>query len=125
MNRTGHHILRVGIAITFLWISVLIFQSPEGWGRLIQPWALGLLPIPLKAAMQQTAVLDAVIGLFLLLDVFTFRFAALGLLHVITVLVVVGIVPETIRDVAIASGLIALMADTWPGGLWPRKRTGA
>lgn len=124
MKSAGHHILRVGIAITFLWIAVLIFRQPEAWGRLLQPWALDLLPISLQTAMLQTAALDIVIGLFLLLDVGTFFFSALGFLHVAIVLTVVGIIPPTIRDIAIAAGLAALMADTWPRGWWPLKRPG-
>jgi hypothetical protein len=32
MIKTSFHILRVGLAITFLWIGVLIFKNPESWG---------------------------------------------------------------------------------------------
>ena len=32
MNRTSFHILRVGLAVTFLWIGILILKNPEAWG---------------------------------------------------------------------------------------------
>jgi nitroreductase/dihydropteridine reductase len=69
MKISSYHIIRVGLAITFLWIGVLIFKSPEGWGTLIQPWAAGLLPVSLKTAMIATAILDLAIGLLLLIDI--------------------------------------------------------
>ncbi|HXV27044.1 MAG TPA: hypothetical protein VD862_03430, partial [Candidatus Paceibacterota bacterium] len=106
--------LRVGTAITFLWIAVLIFRSPEAWGGLLQPWAAGLLPVPLKEAMYATAVLDIIVGLALLVDVATLAAAAIGLAHVGLVIVVVGITPGTVRDIAIFAGLAALIFDAWP-----------
>ena len=68
MKKTSFHFLRVGLAITFLWIGVLIFKNPEAWGGYLQPWAVGLLPIPLAQAMIGTAILDIAIGAFLLID---------------------------------------------------------
>jgi len=47
MKKTSFHFLRVGLAITFLWIGILIFKNPEAWGGYLEPWAVGLLPIPL------------------------------------------------------------------------------
>ena len=108
------HIIRVGIAITFLWVGVLIFKSPEAWGQFLLPWAAGLLPIPLKEAMIGTAILDFAIGLFLLLDFWTPLFAAIGLLHLLSVLVVSGINDVTVRDIGLAAGLLGLVIYYWP-----------
>ena len=64
MKRASSHILRVGLAFTFLWIGVLILKNPEAWGGYLRPWAAGLLPIPLAQAMMGTAILDIAIGTF-------------------------------------------------------------
>lgn len=106
--------MRVGIAITFLWISVLIFKQPESWGGMLQPWAASLLPIPLRDVMMGVAGLDFAVGFFLLVNKFTIIFAALGFVHVATLLIIVGINAITVRDIAIGAGLLALVFASWP-----------
>lgn len=120
MKNSAFHVLRVGTAITFLWIAVLILKEPETWGSFLQPWAAGLLPIPIREAMIGTAILDFVIGFFLLIDVYTFFFSVLGLFHLITVLIVVGIDAITVRDIGLAAGTLALVFDSWPKKQKPR-----
>ena len=68
MNKISFHILRIGLAVTFLWIGVLILRNPEAWSGYMRPWAAGLLPIPLAQAMTGTAILDIIIGVFLLIN---------------------------------------------------------
>lgn len=114
MRKNSFHILRVGLAITFLWIGVLIFKQPEAWGGYLQPWTAGLLPIPLSQAMIGTAVLDIIIGFFLLIDAFVWLAALIGAIHLIIVLAVSGINDITVRDIAILAGAIALIADSLP-----------
>lgn len=111
---SGFHILRVGLGITFLWVSVLIFKEPGAWGLMIQPWAAGLLPLPLEQAMLGTALLDAVIGILLLTDVFTWLAALLGAMHLAIVLTVAGIDTITSRDIGLLAGALALLVDSLP-----------
>lgn len=122
MNKTSFHILRVGLAITFLWIGILIFKQPEAWGGYLQLWAAGLLPVPIEQAMMGTAVLDIVIGIFLLVDSFVWLAALVGALHLIIVLAVSGITDITVRDVGILAATIALMADSLPESFAGRFR---
>jgi uncharacterized membrane protein YphA (DoxX/SURF4 family) len=117
MSKTSFHILRVGLAITFLWIGVLIFKNPESWGGYLQPWAAGLLPIPLEKAMIGTAILDILIGFFLLIDVLTWLAALLGAVHLIIVLAVSGITDITVRDIGLLVAALALMIDSLPQGV--------
>lgn len=114
MKKTSFHILRVGLAITFLWIGVLIFKTPEAWGGYLKPWAAGLLPISLSQAMIGTAILDIVIGFLLLVDLFVCFAAFLGAIHIVIVLIVSGITDITVRDIAILAAAIAIMADSLP-----------
>ncbi len=58
MSKASFHILRVGLAVTFLWIGVLIFKQPEAWMGYLQPWVVKLLPISIEQVMLGTAVLD-------------------------------------------------------------------
>lgn len=114
MSSVSFHILRIGVAITFIWIGVLIFKMPEAWGGYLQPWAAGLLPLPLKQAMVGTAILDTAIGVLLLIDSWVWLAALVGAIHLIIVLTVSGITDITVRDIAILAAAIALMADSLP-----------
>lgn len=113
-NDYSIHIIRVGIAITFLWIGVLIFKNPELWGGILQPWAAGLLPIPVREAMIATAIFDFAVGFFLLIDKYTLPFSILGFVHLLTVIAVVGITAGTARDIGLAAGLLGLIIHYWP-----------
>jgi len=108
------NILRVGIAITFLWIGILIFKQPEAWGTIIQPWAAGLLPIPLKQAMIGTAILDVALGFCLLVDKYVLTVSIIAFLHLLTVIATVGIDAMTVRDIGLAAGALSLIFAYWP-----------
>jgi uncharacterized membrane protein YkgB len=114
MKKTSYHFLRVGLAITFLWVGVLIFKQPEAWGGYLQPWAAGLLPIPLTQAMIGTAILDIIIGLFLLFDFVPWLAAFIGSVHLVVILTVSGITDITVRDIGLLVAALALMIDSLP-----------
>lgn len=117
MRTSAFHILRVGTAITFLWIGILIFQDPEAWGLYLQPWAADLLPISLKGVMIGTAILDILIGILLLIDVLTWLAGLLGAFHLMIVLITSGINAITVRDIGLFAAALALAIHAWPHDL--------
>ncbi len=121
MNKYAFHLLRVGLAITFLWIGLLILKNPEAWGGYLQPWAADLLPIPLAQAMVGTAVFDLLIGFLLLINTWTWLAAFVAAFHLIVVLTASGISEVTVRDIGLLSGALAIFVDAYPN-IWPRKR---
>ena len=114
MKDASFHILRVGTAITFLWIAVLIFKNPAEWGSFLQPWAADLLPVPLEQAMIGTAILDFLIGFFLLVDMLVLVSSLLGATHLLIVLITVGIDAVTVRDIGLLATTIALAFSAYP-----------
>lgn len=114
MTKYAFHILRVGLAITFLWIGLLILRSPVGWAAYLQPWAAALLPVPLTQALLLTAIFDLVVGFFLLIDAFTWLAVLFAALHLFVVLIVSGITEITVRDIGLLAGSLALLTDSWP-----------
>jgi len=119
----SYHLLRLGLGVTFLWVGVMIFQNPEGWGAFIQPWAARLMPVPLTLAMQSTAALDVAVGLLLLAGVFVWAAAALGAVHLVTVLVTVGVNTTTVRDIGLLAASLSLAFSVWPASFtWSRLR---
>ena len=120
MKNYAFHILRVGTAITFLWIGVLIIKDPDAWIGLVQPWVEKISPLPLEKALISTAVLDLAVGFFLLIDRFVLAASVLGFIHIITVLIVTGITVITVRDIAILAGCLALAFEAYPTGFRPK-----
>lgn len=114
MKKSSFHVLRIGLAITFLWIGVLIFKNPAAWGGYIQPWAARLLPFPITQALLGTAILDIIIGAFLLLDFLPWLAAGVGALHILTVLITSGITDITVRDIGLLAAALALMIHSLP-----------
>lgn len=120
MKKTSFHFLRVGLAITFLWIGILIFKNPEAWGGYLQPWAAGLLPIPITHAMIGTAVLDIIIGAFLLVDFLPWLAALVGAIHIVIVLTTSGITDITVRDIGLLVATLAILIDSLPQSIISR-----
>ena len=114
MKKSSHHVLRIGLVVTFLWIGVLILRQPEAWGGYLKPWAVGLLPVSVARAMVVTAVLDVAIGISLLIGPAVWIAAFIGAIHIALVLVVSGITDITVRDIAILAAAIALALDSLP-----------
>ncbi len=123
MKKTSFHILRIGLAITFFWIGVLIFREPEAWGGYISPWALDLLPMSIKDAMIGTAILDMILGVLFLINSFVWLAALIGSGHLLMVLLVSGINEGTVRDIGILAGTMALTAEFLPERLANKIRS--
>lgn len=117
MKKTSYHFLRVGLAITFLWIGILILRSPEAWGALLRPWAAAILPVPLKEAMIGTAFLDIVIGVALLADLKIWIWSLIGAAHLGVVLTTTGINDITIRDIGLLVAVLALAIESFPASI--------
>src|SRR3989344_3209709 len=118
------HIVRVGIAITFIWIGLLILDDPISWAGFIRPWMERFLITSPEQTMVFNGWFDIGIGALLLIswnNWMTWLGALLAALHMVTVLAVAGIDPVTVRDISILAGALALMTWSWPERLWPRR----
>lgn len=120
MNKIPLHILRLGLGITFLWISLMIFQNPEAWSGYIKPWVANLLLLPINQVMIGNAFLDMIIGLLLLCNFFTWQAATLGTIHLVGVLVVSGITDITVRDIGLLAASLALMISFLPDNIYKK-----
>jgi len=114
MQKISFHFLRVGMAITFLWIGILILKDPEVLGGYLQTWVVELLPVPIIQAMIGTAILDIIIGVFLLLDFLPWLAAFVGAIHIAIVLIVSGINDVTVRDIGLLVASVAMTIESLP-----------
>lgn len=102
------------MAITFLWIAVLIFKSPLFWTGFLNPFIVDMLPITAVQFMYVVAVLDAVVGIMFLINWKVYWAGLIAALHILGVLVVSGINDITVRDIAIMGAGFALFLETVP-----------
>ena|SRR3989338_3757146 len=102
------HILRLSLAITFLWIGYLIFRDPAFWGGFLPTWAVALVPFSLPTLMMMVAAFDALIGFFLLINRFTRFIALIAAVHLAAILIVSGVDEITVRDIGLLGASLAL-----------------
>ena len=113
MEKNTTHILRISLAITFIWIGVLIFREPEVWGGYLQPWAINLLPVSVGQAMIGAALFDMAVGCFLLVNIYVYLFAFLAAIHLIVILITSGVTDITVRDIGLLGASLTLFFNDW------------
>lgn len=116
MNKISLYALRFGLATTFIWIGILILQNPVGWSRMIQPWAVELLPTSPEAFMTSVGYLDIAIGA-LLLTPFAWLGALLGTIHIFSVVISIGGYGIIARDIGLFAASLALVVELRPARL--------
>ncbi len=114
MNTTSYHIVRIALAITFVWTGVFIYMEPDIWGSMVAPWVLHLLPMPIHQVMIDTAILDICIGILFLINPLIWIAALLGALHLISVLIATGVSDITVRDIGLLGACIAVALSGLP-----------
>ncbi len=114
MKHYAYHILRIGLAVTFIWIGVMIVSNPAAWTGYIQPWARSLLPGPIEQVMFVTGIFDVIVGLVLLAGFKTWIASFLAAGHIAVVMITSGINEVTVRDIGLFAAALALAIETCP-----------
>lgn len=122
-EKTAYHLKRITLGITFIWVSVMIFQEPVFWSGFIDPWATNLIPFDLETMMKMTAGLDLLIGLLLIADKWTWIVSLIASLHLLAILVVSGIDTVTVRDIGLLGASAALTLVSVPAKFLKTKKT--
>ncbi len=113
MQKAAFVILRLGTGITFVWIGILVLQSPAVWGGLMREWAVTLLPISAEQAMISTGVLDLVLGVMFLADALLWVAGAVASVHLAVILAVTGVTDVTVRDIGLLASTVAIGVQAW------------
>ena len=112
MKIKGLTVLRLGLGITFLWIGVRIFQSPQNWASLLQDYFVKYLPVSPVSFMKINSYVDVALGLLLILNKFTKLVVAICALQLIGILVACSVTDITVRDIGLLGASLGLFLDT-------------
>lgn len=111
-------VLRIGIAVVFLWFGIDKFIHPQYW---LDAW----VPIWVQSAVMAvrlspqnfiilTGMFEVFVGLSLATGFFMRLFSAAGALFLVVIVVVNGIPLILVHDIGLIGGLVAI-------ALWPER----
>ncbi len=110
--------VRLGVSIVFLLLGIDQFVHTTAWTGYLPQWFIDFLPAwqtPEKF-MIVNAMFDCLLGLLLLIGVFTRIVAVIAVLHLTGVIITIGYTDIAIRDIGILLGALAVAlygSDRW------------
>ena len=102
-------VIRIGLAIVFLLFGIDKFINPELWFGYVPNFILQLTPLSLNLFIFLLGILEAIIGLFLLLGFLTRITAIIAAILLLGVIFTVGYNEITVRDIGLLAMAISLI----------------
>ncbi len=105
----GMLLLRLGLAILFLWFGFSQLFDGINWVSWVPEWAVNLLHIPPAMIVLLNGAFEVIAGAFLALNIFT-RWVAFALeLHLLVLVIEIGLTPIGVRDFGLMMATLALV----------------
>lgn len=102
-------ILRLGLAIVFLWFGFSQLFDGINWVSWVPEWAVNLLNIPPAMIVLLNGSFEVVAGALLALNIYT-RWVALALaIHLFVLVIEIGLTPIGMRDFGLMMATLALV----------------
>jgi len=120
MRISARFVLRIGLAIAFAWVGIMILRQSSVWLSLLQPWARHLVRPSMRIPLQTVAVLDIAVAVGLLFDFSMWIASLLGSVLLLGTLVLTGITDVTVNYVGVLGATIAAFVDA-DRPSWTRK----
>lgn len=111
MKPLARIVLRVGIALAFAWVGIMILRSPSVWFSMVQPWARYIVRASMRGPVMAVGVLDVLIAVGLLFEGTVWMASVLGSVLLLLTLVVTGITDITVNYVGILAAVVAIALD--------------
>ena len=102
-------IIRIGLALVLLWFGIDEIINPENWFGYIPQWLISILPFSLKTFFILNGIFEMVIGLLLLIGLYTRIFAFIAALHLLIITLSLGYNDIAIRDFGLTLMAISLV----------------
>ncbi|MEK9158013.1 MAG: DoxX family membrane protein [Patescibacteria group bacterium] len=114
--RISQLILRLSLAVVFLWFGIDKFFHPGYWLSVWVPQSIvdiaAVFHISANAVVFSIGVMELLVGISLATNMFVGLFALIGALFLITIPFFYGLSEAIIRDFGLIGGLLALVF--WP-----------
>lgn len=104
----GTFVLRVGLAILFLWFGFSQFFDQSAWISWVPTWATNLTGLEPEMIVLLNGGFEIAFGILLALGLYIRIAAALLALHLAVLVFEIGLTPIGMRDFAIMVSTIAL-----------------
>jgi uncharacterized membrane protein YphA (DoxX/SURF4 family) len=104
-------VLRVGLAVMFLWFASNELMHPQAWSIWVPAWVVGFSGFSAIAIVTANGIFELLAGTLLLLGIYTRPVAVVLFLHMAFLVVDIGINAIGMRDFALAAALLALALD--------------
>lgn len=107
MQSIGFVVLRVGLALVFLWFGMNQLFDPSSWTSFVPSW--GVPPfLNTTQVVLMNGLFEVLSSILLILNIFTRPAALLLALHLVGIVISTGINPIGIRDLGLSVATFAL-----------------
>ena len=107
-NRIGYHVLRIGLAILFLWFGFSQLLDSLSWVSWVPDWAVNLLSIPPAMIVMLNGVVEVLGGTILAMGLFVLPVVIILGLHLLVIVVEIGATAIGVRDFGLMMATFAL-----------------
>ena len=104
-------VLRIGIALVFIWFGLQQLFHADKWIGLIPEWVVSISHLSAVTIVYFNGVFEVVLGLFLFFGIFTSIVSFLLALHLLTIIIDVGYNPIGVRDFGLLMATISIFLD--------------
>lgn len=109
-------VLRVGLALVFLWFALQQLMSPDMWTAVVPDYVVSISHLSAKTLVYFNGIFELVFGALLLFGLFTRVAALLLALHLIEIILSVGYGAIGVRDFGLCVATFASFL--LGGGRW-------
>ncbi|HVU06706.1 MAG TPA: DoxX family protein [Candidatus Paceibacterota bacterium] len=109
-------ILRIGMALVFLWFGSSQFIDTVAWTAYVPEWVVSMSPVSVETLVHINGAIEIVFGTALLLGFFTRIAGFILALHMVHIATLVGYNATGVRDFGLAIAAIAVWLngkDAW------------
>lgn len=107
-ERIGFHILRVGLAVLFLWFGFSQLFDGIHWVSWVPEWAVALFHIPPAMIVLANGALEVIGGTLLAFGIWVRPVAILLSIHLAVITIEIGVTAIGVRDFGLTCATLAL-----------------